>query len=124
MRDSARKIILGVDRLDYTKGLGHRLKAFEKFLEKHPEHIEQVTHQFRFAILNQFHADDVSSMSLRRALAGNLHANSRAVANRRQGVPGSEGGNRSDHRPHQRQILDGQLGAHSLHLRMRFPGKT
>ena len=46
MRDSARKIILGVDRLDYTKGLGHRLKAFEKFLEKHPEHIEQVTHQF------------------------------------------------------------------------------
>lgn len=42
MRDSARKIILGVDRLDYTKGLGHRLKAFEKFLEKHPEHIEQV----------------------------------------------------------------------------------
>ena len=32
------KIILGVDRLDYTKGLVNRLKAFEVLLEKHPEH--------------------------------------------------------------------------------------
>ncbi|GLV40015.1 Trehalose-6-phosphate synthase 1 [Carabus blaptoides fortunei] len=32
------KIILGVDRLDYTKGLVNRLKAFELLLEKHPEH--------------------------------------------------------------------------------------
>ncbi|KAK0178316.1 hypothetical protein PV328_002276 [Microctonus aethiopoides] len=37
------KIVLGVDRLDYTKGLVHRLKAFEMLLEKHPEHREQVT---------------------------------------------------------------------------------
>jgi trehalose 6-phosphate synthase/phosphatase len=36
------KVVLGVDRLDYTKGLVHRLKAFEKLLEKHPEHIENV----------------------------------------------------------------------------------
>lgn len=36
------KVILGVDRLDYTKGLVHRLKAFERLLEKHPEHIEKV----------------------------------------------------------------------------------
>ncbi|KAG7306371.1 hypothetical protein JYU34_008996 [Plutella xylostella] len=36
------KIILGVDRLDYTKGLVHRLKAFERLLEKHPEHIEKI----------------------------------------------------------------------------------
>lgn len=42
VRDSARKIILGVDRLDYTKGLVYRFKAFERFLEKHPEHIEKV----------------------------------------------------------------------------------
>jgi trehalose 6-phosphate synthase/phosphatase len=39
---SNQKIILGVDRLDYTKGLVHRLKAFEVLLEKHPEHIEKV----------------------------------------------------------------------------------
>ncbi|XP_050304055.1 uncharacterized protein LOC126741605 isoform X1 [Anthonomus grandis grandis] len=37
------KIILGVDRLDYTKGLVHRLLAFEKLLEKHPEHLEKVS---------------------------------------------------------------------------------
>lgn len=36
------QILLGVDRLDYTKGLVHRIKAFERFLEKHPEQIEKV----------------------------------------------------------------------------------
>jgi hypothetical protein len=39
------KIILGVDRLDYTKGLVHRLRAFERLLEKHPEHIQKVGDQ-------------------------------------------------------------------------------
>ncbi|XP_013142422.1 PREDICTED: alpha,alpha-trehalose-phosphate synthase [UDP-forming] [Papilio polytes] len=39
---TSQKVILGVDRLDYTKGLVHRLKAFERLLEKHPEHIEKV----------------------------------------------------------------------------------
>lgn len=37
------KVILGVDRLDYTKGLVHRIKSFERLLEKHPEYIEKVT---------------------------------------------------------------------------------
>jgi trehalose 6-phosphate synthase/phosphatase len=32
-----RKIILGVDRLDYTKGIPHRLLAFENCLERYPE---------------------------------------------------------------------------------------
>ncbi|CAH0385980.1 unnamed protein product [Bemisia tabaci] len=36
------KTVLGVDRLDYTKGLVHRLKSFEVLLEKHPEHREKV----------------------------------------------------------------------------------
>ena len=31
------KILLGIDRLDYTKGLRRRLLAFERLLEKHPE---------------------------------------------------------------------------------------
>jgi trehalose 6-phosphate synthase len=31
-----RKLILGVDRLDYTKGIPQRLEAFEVFLEKYP----------------------------------------------------------------------------------------
>ncbi len=32
-----KKIILGVDRLDYTKGIPRRLRAFETLLEKYPE---------------------------------------------------------------------------------------
>jgi trehalose 6-phosphate synthase/phosphatase len=35
-------IILGIDRLDYTKGILNRLKAFEYFLEKHPEFRQHV----------------------------------------------------------------------------------
>ncbi|XP_015372030.1 PREDICTED: alpha,alpha-trehalose-phosphate synthase [UDP-forming]-like [Diuraphis noxia] len=31
-------LVLGVDRLDYTKGLVHRLKAFEILLERYPQH--------------------------------------------------------------------------------------
>ncbi len=38
-----RKIILSVDRLDYTKGISLRLKAFDQFLETHPEFLEKVT---------------------------------------------------------------------------------
>ncbi|KAJ8891066.1 hypothetical protein PR048_010575 [Dryococelus australis] len=37
------KIILGVDRLDYTKGLVHRLGAFELLLERYSEHLGKVT---------------------------------------------------------------------------------
>jgi len=40
---SGQKLILGVDRLDYTKGLVNRLKAFERLLEVHPQYKEQVT---------------------------------------------------------------------------------
>lgn len=36
------RVILGVDRLDYTKGLVSRLKAFRRFLEKYPKWIEKV----------------------------------------------------------------------------------
>ncbi len=39
---SAQKIVLGVDRLDYTKGIPDRLRAFERLLELHPEHREEV----------------------------------------------------------------------------------
>ena len=30
-------VILGVDRLDYTKGIDLRLRAFEVMLQRHPE---------------------------------------------------------------------------------------
>jgi len=51
MAASNQKLILGVDRLDYTKGLVHRLRAFEILLEKHPEHKEKVRFDFRFKAL-------------------------------------------------------------------------
>lgn len=34
---------LGVDRVDYTKGIPERFKAVERFLEKHPEYIGMFT---------------------------------------------------------------------------------
>lgn len=37
------KIILSVDRLDYTKGIPERLKAFNLFLQERPEYKEKVT---------------------------------------------------------------------------------
>jgi trehalose 6-phosphate synthase/phosphatase len=33
----AQKVVLSVDRLDYTKGIPGRLRAFDRFLEEHPE---------------------------------------------------------------------------------------
>uniref|UniRef100_A0A2P2HXG2 Alpha,alpha-trehalose-phosphate synthase (UDP-forming)-like n=1 Tax=Hirondellea gigas TaxID=1518452 RepID=A0A2P2HXG2_9CRUS len=42
MKASPEQLLLAVDRLDYTKGLVHRFKAFERLLEKYPEHVEKV----------------------------------------------------------------------------------
>ena len=36
------KLILSIDRLDYTKGVVNRIKAFELFLTKYPEFLEKV----------------------------------------------------------------------------------
>ena len=37
------KVILSMDRLDYSKGIPHRLRAFERFLEKYPDFRRKVT---------------------------------------------------------------------------------
>lgn len=37
------RVVLCVDRLDYSKGIPQRLEAFERFLERHPEFRERVT---------------------------------------------------------------------------------
>jgi trehalose 6-phosphate synthase len=39
-----RRLILGVDRLDYSKGLLYRYNAFARLLEKHPQWHAQVTY--------------------------------------------------------------------------------
>ena len=41
--DDPKTIMLGVDRLDYTKGIGHRLKAFGELLEDGRLKVEDVT---------------------------------------------------------------------------------
>ncbi|RZF33426.1 hypothetical protein LSTR_LSTR009617 [Laodelphax striatellus] len=40
---TSQQVVLGVDRLDYTKGLVHRLRAFEILLEKYPQHLEKIS---------------------------------------------------------------------------------
>ena len=37
------KLVLSVDRLDYSKGILHRLHGFSTFLERHPEYYGKVT---------------------------------------------------------------------------------
>jgi trehalose 6-phosphate synthase/phosphatase len=37
------RVILGADRLDYTKGISQRIQAMERLLALHPEHLEHVT---------------------------------------------------------------------------------
>jgi trehalose 6-phosphate synthase len=41
--EGGRKIVLGADRLDYTKGIPHKLKAFRSLLERYPELRGEVT---------------------------------------------------------------------------------
>ncbi|MGD9401993.1 MAG: bifunctional alpha,alpha-trehalose-phosphate synthase (UDP-forming)/trehalose-phosphatase [bacterium] len=38
-----RKVVLSIDRLDYTKGIPERLEIFDMFLDKYPEYREKVT---------------------------------------------------------------------------------
>jgi trehalose 6-phosphate synthase/phosphatase len=39
----SRKLLLGMDRLDYSKGIPARLRAYQRFLETHPEWRERVS---------------------------------------------------------------------------------
>ncbi len=38
-----RRCVIGVDRLDYSKGLVDRFHAYERLMERHPEHLGRVT---------------------------------------------------------------------------------
>ena len=42
LRVGEARLVMGVDRLDYTKGIPERLLAFERLLERHPEWRERV----------------------------------------------------------------------------------
>ena len=60
------KLILGVDRLDYSKGIIHRMQAYETFLEQRPDWRErvsflQVAPKSREAVPGYKEMDDVVS---------------------------------------------------------------
>lgn len=38
-----RKLVLGIDRLDFTKGIPHKLRAFHDLLKRHPHAQEKIT---------------------------------------------------------------------------------
>ncbi len=62
---AARALILGVDRMDYTKGLPHRFRGFAQLLRRFPEHRKQV----RFLQIAPVSRGDVSQYrTLRREL--------------------------------------------------------
>ena len=42
MRLGGMVVGLGIDRIDYTKGIPHRIRAFGRFLEKYPDYIGKV----------------------------------------------------------------------------------
>jgi trehalose 6-phosphate synthase/phosphatase len=42
-RYAGQRLVLGVDRLDYTKGIPQKLRAFERFLEQDPERAKTTT---------------------------------------------------------------------------------
>ena len=43
--------MLGVDRLDYIKGIPHKLYGIQTFLEEHPEMCETTGISYLFCIL-------------------------------------------------------------------------
>ncbi len=51
-----KKLILSMDRLDYSKGIYNRLLAFEKFLESSPEQMEKVS-MFMLAVPSRTSVD-------------------------------------------------------------------
>lgn len=54
-------IILGVDRLDYTKGIRERLLAFERFLEKYPQFHGRVC-MIQIAVPSRVRVDEYRSL--------------------------------------------------------------
>src|SRR5581483_532612 len=57
----AEVVILGVDRLDYAKGIPERLVGFERFLERHPEWRRRVSF-VQITVPPQFHLPDEREM--------------------------------------------------------------
>ncbi|MEI6948222.1 bifunctional alpha,alpha-trehalose-phosphate synthase (UDP-forming)/trehalose-phosphatase [Paraflavisolibacter sp. H34] len=66
-----KQIIFSVDRLDYTKGVSHRLRAYEHFLVTHPEFREKVV----FILVVVPSRDTISRYQERKKLIDELISN-------------------------------------------------
>ncbi|MCK5774127.1 MAG: bifunctional alpha,alpha-trehalose-phosphate synthase (UDP-forming)/trehalose-phosphatase [Thermoplasmata archaeon] len=58
-----RKIIMSIDRMDYTKGIPQRIRAYGRFLEKYPEYHEKVT-LINVASPSRIHVDTYQDLKL------------------------------------------------------------
>ncbi|MBN2520673.1 MAG: bifunctional alpha,alpha-trehalose-phosphate synthase (UDP-forming)/trehalose-phosphatase, partial [Bacteroidales bacterium] len=56
-----RKLVLSIDRLDYTKGIAQRLQAFEYFFEKYPEYIGKIS-LFMICVPSRTNVDQYQKM--------------------------------------------------------------
>jgi trehalose 6-phosphate synthase len=54
-------VVLGVDRLDYAKGIEERLRGYERFLERHADWRRRVA-LVQITVPSQFHAPDYREM--------------------------------------------------------------
>lgn len=64
-RGEDRKIILSIDRLDYTKGIPERIKSYELFLKIHPEYMEKVS---LFLFVNPSRESQIEYQDLKKQL--------------------------------------------------------
>ena len=76
----SRRLFVGIDRLDYTKGISRRLAAFERLLEQHPSLVEEVE-LLQIAVPSREHVP--SYQSLKDELQEQV-----ATVNRRFATPG------------------------------------
>ena len=56
-RNHGERVVLGVDRLDYTQGIPERIRAFERLLELHPKHRGKVV-LLQLAVPSRSQVDD------------------------------------------------------------------
>ncbi|MBW2286715.1 MAG: bifunctional alpha,alpha-trehalose-phosphate synthase (UDP-forming)/trehalose-phosphatase [Deltaproteobacteria bacterium] len=68
-KNSDERVVLGIDRLDYTKGIPERMLAFEQLLEMHPEHRGKVA-LLQIAVPSR--ADVAEYQELKREIEGHV----------------------------------------------------
>ncbi|KAF7683177.1 Alpha,alpha-trehalose-phosphate synthase [UDP-forming] [Astathelohania contejeani] len=69
-----KKIILGVDRVDYIKGIPNRIKAFECFLDKYPQFVDKVVF-FQIGVPSRLNVTEYESLvSVINRMVGTLNS--------------------------------------------------